>query len=120
MTSCTIPGTARWNGFDASRPWKNTSGFCAVPRTTGASGVNPRARNSTTSVSRTIDRMSSFVSRAIFDTSWLVRNPSKKWTNGTRERKVAAWATKAKSWASCTLVEHSCAQPVERACITSW
>ena len=39
-----MPGTARWNGLAASRAWKNTSGFCAVPRTTGASGVSPRAR----------------------------------------------------------------------------
>ena len=38
MTSWTIPGTARWYGFDASRAWKKTSGFWAVPRTTGASG----------------------------------------------------------------------------------
>ena len=34
-------------------------------------------------------------------------------------RSVAAWATAAKSWASCTLPAASMAQPVVRACITS-
>jgi hypothetical protein len=48
-----------------------------------------------------------------------VRNPSKKWRNGTRERRVAAWATSAKSWASCTEPAESIAQPVARACMTS-
>ena len=43
MTSWTMPGTARWYGLDASRAWKKTSGFWAVPRTTGASGLRPRA-----------------------------------------------------------------------------
>ena len=52
-------------------------------------------------------------------TSWLVRNPSKKCTNGTRVRRVAAWATSEKSWASCTEPADSSAQPVVRACITS-
>ena len=52
-------------------------------------------------------------------TSCDVRNPSKKWRNGTRVRSVAAWATAAKSWASCTLPAASMAQPVVRACITS-
>ena len=35
------------------------------------------------------------------------------------ERSVAAWATSAKSCASCTELAHSIAQPVVRACITS-
>ncbi len=52
-------------------------------------------------------------------TSWLVRKPSKKCTNGTRERSVAEWATSAKSCASCTEDAASIAQPVMRAVITS-
>ena len=52
-------------------------------------------------------------------TSWLVRNPSKKCTNGTRVRSVAAWATRAKSCASWTLEAEIMAQPVIRAAITS-
>ena len=52
-------------------------------------------------------------------TSCDVRKPSKKCTNGTRDRNVAAWATAAKSCASCTLPAASIAQPVERTCITS-
>ena len=119
MTSWTIPGTARWNGFDASRAWKKTSGFCAVPRTTGASGVMPRLRNARTSSSRTSARMSSSSSTAILLISCEVRKPSKKWRNGTRARSVAACATSAKSCASWTEPAASIAQPVVRACITS-
>ena len=52
-------------------------------------------------------------------TSWLVRKPSKKCRNGTRELMVAAWAIAARSCASCTLSDASTAQPVERAAITS-
>ena len=51
--------------------------------------------------------------------SWLVRNPSKKCRNGTRARRVAAWLTSAKSWASCTELAASIAHPVVRACMTS-
>ena len=119
MTSWTIPGTARWNGFDASRAWKKTSGFWAVPRTTGASGVMPRPRKARTSSSRTSARMSSSSSTAILLISCDVRKPSKKWRNGTRARSVAAWATSAKSCASWTEPAASIAQPVVRACITS-
>ena len=36
-----------------------------------------------------------------------------------RERSVAAWEIRAKSWASCTDDEQSIAQPVIRALITS-
>ena len=39
--------------------------------------------------------------------------------NGIRARRVAAWATRAKSWASWTEPAASIAQPVVRACITS-
>ena len=56
---------------------------------------------------------------AILSISWEVRNPSKKCTNGTLERRVAAWATRAKSWASCTEDAASIAQPVERIAMTS-
>jgi len=38
MWRCTAAGTASWKLFDASRIWKNTSGVCAVPRTTGGWG----------------------------------------------------------------------------------
>ena len=38
ITDWTIPGTAAWNGLQASRAWKKTSGFCAVPRMMGRSG----------------------------------------------------------------------------------
>lgn len=57
--------------------------------------------------------------RATLLTSWEVRKPSKKWRKGSREERVAAWATRARSWASCTEAEHSIAQPVVRAAITS-
>ncbi len=63
--------------------------------------------------------MSSSESIAIFDTSWEVRKPSKKWRNGTRDFKVAGWATSARSCASCTEAEASIAHPVVRAAITS-
>jgi hypothetical protein len=48
-----------------------------------------------------------------------VRNPSKKCTNGTRVRSVAACATRARSCASCTDAEASSAKPVCRIAITS-
>ena len=49
-----------------------------------------------------------------------MRKPSKKCTNGTRVRSVAAWATRARSWASCTEADDSSAKPVWRTAITSW
>ena len=52
-------------------------------------------------------------------TSWLVRKPSKKCRNGTRDFSVAMLAIIAMSWASCTLAEASSAKPVVRAAITS-
>ena len=48
-----------------------------------------------------------------------VRKPSKKCTNGTRVASEAAWATSARSWASCTQEEASRANPVCRTAITS-
>ncbi len=51
--------------------------------------------------------------------SWEVRNPSKKCTNGTRVRSVAACATSARSCASCTDAAASKAKPVWRTAITS-
>jgi hypothetical protein len=51
--------------------------------------------------------------------SWLVRKPSKKCRNGTDVSSEAAWATAARSPASCTPLELSIAQPVVRAAITS-
>ena len=118
-TCSTTPGTARWNGLAASRAWKNTSGFWAVPRTVGRSGDMPRSRIATRSSSRTRARRSSSASGRILAISWLVRNPSKKCRNGTRARSVATWATRARSCASCTDDEHNIAHPVVRACITS-
>ena len=56
---------------------------------------------------------------AILLISCEVRNPSKKWRNGIRERSVAACDTSAKSWASWTEPAASIAQPVARACMTS-
>ncbi len=118
-TSWTMPGTASWKGLQASRAWKNTSGFWAVPRTTGVSDVRPRRRNARRSSSRIRARRSSGSRVAILLTSWLVRKPSKKWRNGTRARSVAAWATAAKSCASWTELAASIAHPVARACMTS-
>ena len=57
---------------------------------------------------------------SILLTSCEVRNPSKKWRNGTRLRNEAACAMSAKSCASCTLALPSKAKPVVRAAITSW
>ena len=48
-----------------------------------------------------------------------VRKPSKKWTNGTRVRSVAACATSARSCASCTDADESSAKPVCRTAMTS-
>ena len=48
-----------------------------------------------------------------------VRKPSKKCTNGTRVSSVAACATSARSWASCTDADASSAKPVWRTAITS-
>ena len=47
---------------------------------------------------------------SIFATSWEVRNPSKKWRNGTGSS-VVAWATRARSCASCTDEAHGIANP---------
>ena len=63
--------------------------------------------------------MTSSSRSAILLISCEVRNPSKKCRNGTRLRSVAACATRAKSWASCTEPAASIAQPVARACMTS-
>ncbi len=52
--------------------------------------------------------------------SWLVRKPSKKCTNGTRDFMVASCEMAAMSWASWTLEEFSIANPVWRTAITSW
>ena len=117
--SWVIAGTAAWNGFEASRAWKKVSGFSAVPRRFGASGVMPRLRKARMSSSRTSARRSSSVSSSMVLTSWLVRKPSKKWRKGTRLRRVAAWATSAKSCASWTLEELSIAKPVMRTLMTS-
>jgi hypothetical protein len=119
MTRSTICGTASWNGLAASRAWKNTSGFWAEPRSTGRSGVSPRSRCSWIFAASTSCSRSSGASCSILATSCEVRKPSKKCRNGTRASSVAAWAIAAMSCASWTEAEHSMAQPVVRAAMTS-
>ena len=103
----------------ASRAWKKTSGFCAVPRSTGRSGLSARCRWAETSSSRSRKRRSSSLKSSILRTSDEVRKPSKKCRNGTRASSVAACAIAAKSCASWTEPEHSIANPVWRHAITS-
>jgi hypothetical protein len=103
----------------ASRIWKKASGFWAVPRTTGRSGVSALSRKSRIASSGASARRSSSDSRLMLWISCEVRNPSKKWMNGMRARRVATWATSARSCASCTDAEASMAHPVVRACMTS-
>ncbi len=105
--------------MQASRAWKKTSGFWALPRRIGRSGLSARSRWALTSWSGIMARRSSGVSCSILLTSWEVRKPSKKWRNGTRASSVAAWEIRAKSWTSCTVFEQSIAQPVARAAMTS-
>ncbi len=103
----------------ASRAWKKASGFWAVPRSTGCSGSSARLRWAAIASSFTIARSCSSDSSAIFATSCEVRNPSKKWMNGTRARSVAAWATAARSCASCTEPEARSPSPICRQAMTS-
>jgi hypothetical protein len=102
-----------------SRDWKNTSGFWAVPRSTGCSGDRARARWAATRWSSIIARTVSGSTATILATSWEVRKPSKKWITGMRPARVAAWAMRAISWASCTELLARSAQPVARQAITS-
>ncbi len=95
------------------------SGFCAVPRSTGWSGVSARARWLAIAVSSIIAASIVSSSVAIFAISWDVRNPSKNDRNGIRARSVAACATQARSCASWTLPAHSIAKPVDRHVMTS-
>ena len=78
ITYCTIPGTAAWKGLQASRAWKNTSGFCAVPRIIGRSGLSALCRKSIRYLSSTIARIVSSPMGRILPTSCEVRKPSKK------------------------------------------
>ena len=114
-----MPGTASWNTFDASRAWKNTSGFCAVPRTLGRFGVRLRNRCASRSSSEIKSISVESGITAIFDTSWDVRKPSKKWRIGTWARSVAACEIAAMSCASWTDADASIANAVCRAPITS-
>ncbi len=61
----------------------------------------------------------SSVSSSIFATSWEVRKPSKKCRKGTRLSSVAACATRARSWASCTEPDANIAKPTWRQAMTS-
>ncbi len=108
-----------WNGFAASRHWKNVSGFCDVPRITGWSGDSPRARCPSSAPASTRDPSTSSSSSSSFWISCEVRKPSKKCRNGTLARSVAAWATAARSWASWGEPDASMAMPVVRAAMTS-
>ncbi len=114
-----MSGQARVKRLPASRAWKNVSGFCAVPRSTGRSGVSPRSRCRRTSSGSISAERSSSGSASILAISCDVRKPSKKWRNGTREASVEAWAIAAKSWASWTEPEPSMAKPVCRQAMTS-
>ena len=106
-------------GCDASRDWKNTSGFCALPRMTGPRGRGRRRGGRGRPPRRPPRAGRRRRAARIVDSSCEVRKPSKKCRNGTRARSVAACATSAKSWASCTSEAHSIAQPVERTAMTS-
>jgi len=103
----------------ASRAWKKTSGFCAVPRSFGAFGLRARRRCSEMSSSSIIALMASSLIASILEISCDVRKPSKKCRNGIRLRSVEACATIAMSCASCTPDEARRAKPVWRADITS-
>ena len=70
-------------------------------------------------LSSTMARMVSSLMGRILPTSCEVRKPSKKCMNGMRDSSVAICATRARSAASCTELEASMAQPVERQAITS-
>ena len=85
----------------------------------GRSGDSARARWARTSSSEIKARTSSSSSISIVCSSCEVRKPSKKCTNGIRVCSVAAWATSAKSCASCTDAADKRAKPVWRTAITS-
>ncbi len=76
-------------------------------------------RKAVTSSSSIIARTASSETASIFCTSLLVRKPSKKWMNGTRDLRVEACATSAMSMASCTELLARRANPVWRTAITS-
>ena len=103
----------------ASRAWKNASGFWAVPRSIGRSGVSARLRWASMSSAGISAINSSSDSEVILATSCEVRKPSKKCRNGTRARSVAFWPMAAKSCASWTDPDASIANPVCRQAMTS-
>ena len=92
------------------------SGFCAVPRSTGWSGVSARARCAATASASISPRRSSSPRIAILETSCEVRKPSKKCRNGMRVSRVAACAMAARSCASWTDPDASSATPGLAAC----
>ncbi len=85
----------------------------------GWSGFSARRRWASTRSSSIIARTSASESSVILLISCEVLKPSKKWRNGTRASRVAAWATSARSCASWTELEHSWAKPVVRVAMTS-
>ena len=95
------------------------SGFCAVPRVTGCSGLSAAARKAfSASRSSIAVRAASSIS-SIFWISCDVRKPSKKCRNGTRALSETMWAMPARSITSCTDEVASMAKPVWRVAITS-
>ena len=96
------------------------SGFWAVPRSSGRSGLAPRARKRATASRFVSLAMSSGSMTAIFWISWEVRNPSKKCKKGTLDSMAARWATSPRSIASWTEAEAIIPNPVWRVAITSW
>ena len=96
------------------------SGFWAVPRMNGFAGLRARARCSSTNSRGMNSRNWSSLSLVMVLSSWEVRNPSKKCTNGRRLSRVARWAMAAMSCASWTEAELSRHTPVWRTAITSW
>ena len=105
--------------MEASLAWKNTSGFWALPRRVGASGVSARRRWASIHAGST--RASSWPreSSRTLATSCEVRKPSKKCSTGTRDPSASVCETAARSWASCTPELDSIVQPVMRAAMTS-
>ena len=96
------------------------SGFCAVPRVTGCSGLSARRRNSASASRSSIAVRAASSISSIFWISCEVRKPSKKCRNGTRDLSVTMCATPARSITSCTDEVASMANPVWRVAMTSW
>jgi hypothetical protein len=95
----------------ASRAWKKTSGFWAVPRSTGRLGFSAARRCRDQLL---VDQRAQVVVVEQRDLVDLVevRKPSKKWRNGTRDSSVAAWAIEREVVGLLHRAEASIAKPV--------